>query len=60
MACLNCKDKILGVCKVCELVDGDESVKEVAFCTFCGVYICNKCNSDYIKRMEAFVLVKLK
>lgn len=59
MGCTTCKDKISGVCKVCELVDGDNSVKIVAFCSFCDVYICAKCNSDYIKRMEAFVLAKL-
>jgi hypothetical protein len=59
MACEKCKDKISGVCKVCELVDKDNSVKIVVFCSFCGVYICNKCNSDYFKRMEAFVLAKL-
>jgi hypothetical protein len=59
MSCESCKDKISGVCKVCALVDGDNSVKTVVFCAFCGVYICNACNSDYIKRMEAFVLAKL-
>lgn len=58
MACSNCKDKISGVCKVCELVDNDNAVKIVVFCDVCGVYICNTCNGDYIKRFAAYVKLK--
>ena len=56
MACKNCLDKISGTCKVCELVDGDGSIKIVKYCVICGVYICNNCNLDLIKRMKAFKL----
>ena len=59
MACKSCLNKISGVCKVCQAVDGDETVKAVVFCKFCGVYICDKCNGDLTKRMKAFIKVRL-
>ncbi len=55
MACKDCgKERITGVCKVCEIVDGDSSNKIVTFCIGCQVYICEACNSNLSKRWAAF------
>lgn len=59
MACTNCGDKISGVCKVCELLDGDDKVKVVTYCKWCEVYICNACNGDLERRFKAFLKAKL-
>ena len=59
MGCESCKDKISGVCKVCSLLENDNSVKIVTFCNLCGEYICQKCNGNLIDRFQAFLKVKL-
>ena len=56
MACNNCGTNINGVCKVCELLESDLSVKVVKYCNLCGVYICNDCNKDFKRRWKAFKL----
>ncbi len=54
MACDNCsKSKVLSVCRVCELVDGDYTEKEVAFCKICVAYICERCWNSKSRRMKA-------
>jgi hypothetical protein len=60
MACNNCGDKISGVCKVCELLDGDDKVKVVKYCNLCGVFICNSCNLNLERRLKAFIKTKVK
>lgn len=56
MACIGCKEKISGYCKVCQLLDNDNTVKIVTYCGLCGVYICNHCNADITRRWEAFLI----
>jgi mRNA deadenylase 3'-5' endonuclease subunit Ccr4 len=58
MTCTNCGDKISGVCKVCELLDGDDKVKVVTFCGLCQVYICKDCYTDLDRRLKAFLKAK--
>lgn len=60
MACTSCINKISGVCKVCQLVDGNVEVKTVSYCDTCGVYICQECNGNLVKRMKAFLALRLK
>lgn len=56
MACSNCKGtKTFGVCKVCELVDDDKSIKEVYECVICNAWICEKCQSNIGNRWKAAV-----
>lgn len=59
MACTSCKDRISGVCKVCQALDNDEKVKIVTYCNTCGVYICKDCNTDLIRRLQAFLKIRL-
>lgn len=59
MACTSCRDKISGVCKVCLSVDGNNTVKTVKYCDTCGVYICADCDKNLVKRMIAFVKVRI-
>lgn len=55
MSCTTCGDKIRGYCKVCQLLDNDNKIKIVTFCKLCGVYICNSCNGDLVRRWQAFL-----
>ncbi len=59
MGCRSCKTKISGVCKVCELVGEDNTVKDVKYCNMCGVYICTECNGDLEKRWSAFLKLRI-
>jgi len=59
MSCTSCGGKINGVCKVCELLDQDEKVKQVKWCTICGQYICDECNTDLDRRWAAFLKLRL-
>jgi len=59
MGCTSCGGKINGVCKVCELLDGDKKVKKVTYCNMCGVHICNDCDSDIERRWNAFLKLRL-
>jgi hypothetical protein len=57
MACINCGDgckwNVTHSCKVCELVDGDTSMKLVCHCSLCGEYICKAHWKDALARLEA-------
>jgi len=44
-----------GVCEVCRLIDKDESIKQVKFCTFCQVNICCECEKRYDRRFFAML-----
>jgi hypothetical protein len=48
------------VCDVCELVDGDISIKLVYRCDFCDSWICFECKNKYHKRALAAIKKKLK
>ena len=54
MACTSCSPASFGICKVCALLDGDETVKKVKFCDFCNVHICESCENDLVRRFNAF------
>lgn len=57
MPCKGCdkkKAKYIMPCKVCELIDGNVSKKNVYFCKECRAYICFDCDKDYVKRAKAF------
>ena len=43
-------------CRVCELVDGDNSKKQVAYCSMCKQYICEQHWSDWVSRGIASLL----
>jgi hypothetical protein len=58
MGCNSCQ-KINGVCKVCELLDNDSTIKVVTFCASCNVYICEKCESDITRRFPAYLKTKV-
>ena len=62
MACKNCWGEsnaiVYHICRSCELVDNDKSVKQVRFCKLCGAYICKKCHNDIPKRTIAFAVDK--
>lgn len=53
--CDGIKVYVQGPCAVCELLDKDKTIKEVAWCNMCSVHICKPCNTNWIKRVEAFL-----
>lgn len=59
MACTTCNDEcktiIEYVCRVCELIDGDTSIKRVCFCNDCGAYICDDCRPNLTRRALAAI-----
>lgn len=46
------------VCRVCELVNGDTSLKDCYFCDVCKQWICISCGQRYDKRVLAAMLDK--
>lgn len=54
MGCASCSQATNGICKVCALLDGDESIKKVKFCDFCNVHICEPCENNITRRFDAF------
>jgi hypothetical protein len=56
MACVDCSGKTSGYCKVCQLLENDNTIKAVKYCNTCGVYICESCEKDIIARMKAYTL----
>jgi len=41
-------------CDVCELVDGDASVKaDTRYCPLCKAWMCNRCRGDLTRRAKA-------
>lgn len=49
-----------GICEVCQLVDGNIEHKTIYYCNVCGVYICKKCEPNFLKRAKAFIIKKSK
>lgn len=50
-----------GVCRVCELVDNNTTIKEVNYCHLCVAFICSKCEPNILRRAKAMVIqLKLK
>ena len=50
-------EMIKGVCKVCELVDNDTSIKGVFYCSSCRANICLACKPNFLKRAKAVILL---
>lgn len=48
------------ICKVCELIDKDTSIKEVVFCNFCNATMCEPCERNWLRRGQAMIIDKLK
>lgn len=46
----------LGVCRCCELIDGNKLPRLVKFCQVCGVYLCRQCFKKPLRRIKAFGL----
>lgn len=44
----------LGVCRCCELIDGDTKSRLVKFCQVCGVFLCRQCYKKPWRRIKAF------
>lgn len=44
---------IEGICKVCDILDNDISVKKVKYCHFCVAFICTKCYPNMWRRAKA-------
>ena len=48
---------IIGICKVCKLVDEDTRSKDVFYCASCRAYICLACRPNFLKRAKAVILL---
>jgi hypothetical protein len=48
------------ICKVCELLDKDTTIKDVVWCNFCQASMCEPCERNWLRRAEAMILSKLK
>lgn len=44
-----------GICRVCELIDNDTTLKEVKYCELCKAYICKQCEPNLLKRGKAAI-----
>jgi hypothetical protein len=58
MPCKNCDDckwNINAICRCCEIVDGNTTIKRVCWCSQCRAYLCKDCIGNYPKRAIAFV-----
>ena len=60
MGCVNCgqnpkgKGYIKTICRVCQIVDKDNSEKMVTYCETCKAYICDFCWNNWGRRALAF------
>lgn len=48
-----------GICRVCELLDNNTTIKEVTYCEFCEANICNGCEWNMWRRAKV-MLIELK
>lgn len=52
---INEEGQDIDICRVCELVDGDTTVKPVVYCSVCDSKICDDCRPKVKKRAIAAV-----
>lgn len=45
-----------GICRVCELLDSDISVKKTYFCKVCEATICYQCRPNMWRRAKAMLM----
>jgi hypothetical protein len=50
---------VTGPCKVCQILDSDSSDKITKYCNPCGVYMCESCRYNPIRRGKAVVEDKI-
>ena len=50
---------MVSVCKVCELLDNDTTLKEVHYCELCKANICKDCEPNWYRRGLAAIKQKL-
>ncbi len=48
-------DKKMGICDVHSIVNKDNSMREVYYCSTCDAWMCKKCEVDIPKRALAMV-----
>lgn len=44
---------MLDVCECCRRLDGDESLKQVAYCGLCDANLCDTCRASWTRRARA-------
>lgn len=44
-----------GVCRVCELLDNDKTIKEVFYCEMCNASMCKECEGNLLRRGRAAI-----
>lgn len=49
---------MVGICRVCELIDKDKEGKYVEYCKTCDALICSKCRPDMLRRAKAALMDK--
>lgn len=47
-----------GICKVCELLDNDKTIKSVIWCNFCQAAMCEPCERNWYRRGLAMIKQK--
>ena len=45
-----------GICRVCELLDTDISIKRTYYCQSCDATICFKCKPNMWRRAKAMLM----
>jgi len=53
-------DRKMGVCDVDSLVDNDNRMREVYYCSDCNAWICKKCEGNIPRRALAMVTKPVK
>lgn len=49
-----------GPCACCQLLDGDETKKEVKWCNVCRAHLCKPCEEAWDRRIVAFLKKRIK
>ena len=44
-----------GICKVCDLLDNDKTIKPVIWCNFCNAAMCEPCERNWYRRGLAMI-----
>lgn len=45
-----------GICRVCELIDNNTTIKKVYYCKTCSNFICYICKRNILKRAKAALI----
>lgn len=44
---------MVGVCDCCRIIEGDQSLKKVEYCSLCQAWLCYMCRIDFLRRALA-------